>query len=130
MNQLDQLKQVTKVVADTGDFASIRKSQPRDATTNPSLLLKAATMPEYADLVNKTIADAKQEVLNLDASGYVQPVQRTDILALGESAQAAMKQRLDGRSLQNSPGRWSEFRWLTPWVTRLDMNAAAHDAAP
>ena len=61
LTQLDQLKKVTKVVADTGDFASIRKYQPRDATTNPSLLLKAATMPEYAELVNKTIADAKQE---------------------------------------------------------------------
>lgn len=60
-SQLDQLKKITKVVADTGDFASIRKYQPRDATTNPSLLLKAATMPEYAELVNKTIADAKQE---------------------------------------------------------------------
>jgi len=59
--QLEQLKRMTKVVADTGDFASIRKYQPRDATTNPSLLLKAATMPEYADLVDKTIADAKQE---------------------------------------------------------------------
>ena len=45
LNQLDQLKRFTKVVADTGDFASIRKYQPRDATTNPSLLLKAATMP-------------------------------------------------------------------------------------
>lgn len=58
---LDGLKQHSLIVADTGDFASIRKYQPRDATTNPSLLLKAATMPEYADLVNKTIADAKQE---------------------------------------------------------------------
>jgi len=58
---LDSLKQHSLIVADTGDFASIRKYQPRDATTNPSLLLKAATMPEYADLVNKTIADAKQE---------------------------------------------------------------------
>jgi transaldolase len=61
LTQLDQLKKFTKVVADTGDFASIRKYQPRDATTNPSLLLKAATMPDYAELVNKTIADAKQE---------------------------------------------------------------------
>jgi transaldolase len=60
-NLLDELKRHSVVVADTGDFASIRKYQPRDATTNPSLLLKAATMPEYADLVNKTIADAKQE---------------------------------------------------------------------
>ena len=40
---------------------------------------------------DRLIADAKQEVLNLDASGYVQPVEKTDILVLGESAQAAMK---------------------------------------
>ncbi len=58
---LDQLKQHSVIVADTGDFASIRKYQPRDATTNPSLLLKAAQMPEYAALVDKTLADAKQE---------------------------------------------------------------------
>jgi len=60
-NLLSGLKQHSVVVADTGDFDSIRKYQPRDATTNPSLLLKAATMPEYAPLVDKTIADARQE---------------------------------------------------------------------
>ncbi len=58
---LDQIKQHSVIVADTGDFASIRKYTPRDATTNPSLLLKAAQMPEYAALVDKTLADAKQE---------------------------------------------------------------------
>ena len=45
-NLLAGLKQHTIVVADTGDFESIRKYQPRDATTNPSLILKAAQMPE------------------------------------------------------------------------------------
>jgi transaldolase len=58
--QLDQLKQFTVVVADTGDFASLKQFAPRDATTNPSLILKAAQMPEYKSLVEKTIADAKQ----------------------------------------------------------------------
>jgi transaldolase len=58
---LSQLKQHSLIVADTGDFESIRKYQPRDTTTNPSLLLKAAQMPEYASLVEKTLADAKQE---------------------------------------------------------------------
>src|SRR6266536_1525337 len=58
---LSQLKQFSVIVADTGDFDSIRKYQPRDTTTNPSLLLKAAQMPEYAALVEKTLADAKQE---------------------------------------------------------------------
>src|SRR5437660_648297 len=58
---LSQLKQFSVIVADTGDFDSIRKYQPRDTTTNPSLLLKAAQMPEYAALVGKAIADAKKE---------------------------------------------------------------------
>ena len=59
MNQLDQLKQFTTVVADTGDFASLKQFAPRDATTNPSLILKAAQMPEYQFLVDKAIADNK-----------------------------------------------------------------------
>ena len=56
--QLDQLKALTTVVADTGDFQSIKVFAPRDATTNPSLILKAAAMPEYAALLDKAIADA------------------------------------------------------------------------
>jgi transaldolase len=63
-NQLDQLKQFTVVVADTGDFASIKQFAPRDATTNPSLILKAAQMPEYQSLVEKAIADARQSTAN------------------------------------------------------------------
>jgi transaldolase len=57
-SQLDQLKQFTVVVADTGDFQSMKAFAPRDATTNPSLILKAAAMPEYAALLDKAIADA------------------------------------------------------------------------
>ena len=56
-NQLDQLKQFTTVVADTGDFASLKQFAPRDATTNPSLIFKAAQMPEYQFIVDKAIAD-------------------------------------------------------------------------
>ena len=56
-NQLDQLKDYTKVVADTGDFATLKQYAPLDATTNPSLILKAALMPEYKHLVEKAIAD-------------------------------------------------------------------------
>lgn len=58
-NQLDQLKQITTVVADTGDFASLKQYAPQDATTNPSLILKAAQMPEYQWLVDKAIADGR-----------------------------------------------------------------------
>ena len=59
-SQLDQLKQFTVVVADTGDFATLKQYAPRDATTNPSLILKAAQMPEYAWLVDKAITDARK----------------------------------------------------------------------
>ncbi len=59
-SQLDQLKQFTIVVADTGDFATLKQYAPRDATTNPSLILKAALMPEYAWLVDKAITDARK----------------------------------------------------------------------
>jgi len=57
--QLDQLKAFTTVVADTGDFASIKQYAPQDATTNPSLIFKAASMPDYAWLVDKALADSK-----------------------------------------------------------------------
>jgi transaldolase len=57
---LSQLKQHSTIVADTGDFSSLRKYQPRDATTNPSLLLKAAEMPEYSDLIARTLAESRK----------------------------------------------------------------------
>ena len=59
MNQLEQLKQFTKVVADTGDFQSIKAYAPQDATTNPSLILKAVQKPEYLPLLQKAVAESK-----------------------------------------------------------------------
>ncbi len=56
---LSQLKQFSVIVADTGDFESIRKYQPRDATTNPTLLQKAAEMPEYGELVKRVLREVK-----------------------------------------------------------------------
>jgi transaldolase len=56
MSKLDQLKTMTTVVADTGDFESIAEYKPRDATTNPSLLYKAAQMPQYRHLVEEAVA--------------------------------------------------------------------------
>ncbi|MFA6064116.1 MAG: transaldolase [Gallionella sp.] len=60
-NLLAQLKTMTAIVADTGDIEAIRRHIPEDATTNPSLLLKAATLPEYAPLISAAIARAKLE---------------------------------------------------------------------
>lgn len=56
MNQLDALKEMTTVVADTGDFNQIAAFSPRDATTNPSLILKAVQKPEYAHLLKEAVA--------------------------------------------------------------------------
>ena len=56
MNQLDQLKQFTTVVADSGDFKQLAQYAPRDATTNPSLILKAVQKPDYAPLLHAAVA--------------------------------------------------------------------------
>ena len=63
-NQLDQLKAFTTVVADTGDFASIKKYSPQDATTNPTLIYKAVQLDEYKPLLEKAIADNKSSTLS------------------------------------------------------------------
>src|SRR5215510_15697290 len=60
LTQLEQLKRMTKVVADTGDFGTLKEYAPQDATTNPSLIFKAAQMPEYKQLVEKTISDTRK----------------------------------------------------------------------
>ncbi|HEX7862055.1 MAG TPA: transaldolase [Verrucomicrobiae bacterium] len=67
---LSQLKQFSIIVADTGDFESIRKYQPRDATTNPTLLQKAAEMPEYSELVQRVLREVK--TTSIPASQHVQ----------------------------------------------------------
>ncbi len=64
MNQLDALKQFTTVVADTGDFLQIAQFKPRDATTNPSLILKAVQRPDYAPLLTQTMATYGQRPLD------------------------------------------------------------------
>jgi transaldolase len=64
LSQLDQLKKLTKVVADTGDFESMRAYKPQDATTNPSLILQAVTKPEYAPILDRVIADRKNAGLS------------------------------------------------------------------
>lgn len=60
-NQLQALREVTTVVADTGDIEAIKKYQPVDATTNPSLLLKAAEMPQYQSHLVSAVAWAKEQ---------------------------------------------------------------------
>lgn len=60
-NQLDSLRELTVVVADTGDIDAIRQYKPEDATTNPSLILSAAALPQYAPLIDEAITYGKQQ---------------------------------------------------------------------
>jgi transaldolase len=64
LSQLDQLKKFTKVVADTGDFESIKDFKPQDATTNPSLIYAATQKPQYVHLLDEVIADRKNSGLS------------------------------------------------------------------
>ena len=64
LNQLDQLKKFTKVVADTADFESIKEFKPQDATTNPSLVYAATQKQEYAHLVDEVLTDRKKSGLS------------------------------------------------------------------
>ena len=77
-NLLDQLKSMTTIVADTGDVEAIKTVKPVDATTNPSLLLKASTLPQYAHLIEESIAHAKK----LGGSKEVQIENAADKLAV------------------------------------------------
>lgn len=93
MNQLDGIKQFTTVVADSGDIESIRHYQPEDATTNPSLLLKAAGLEHYAHLIDDAIAFAKRHA----GSREEQVVNACDKLAVNFGAEI----------LKSIPGRVS-----------------------
>ncbi len=64
LNQLDQLKKFTKVVADTADFESIKDFKPQDATTNPSLVYAATQKPAYAHLLEEVLAEQKKSALS------------------------------------------------------------------
>src|ERR1700741_1263990 len=64
MNQLDQLKAFTVVVADTGNFRQMAQYAPRDATTNPSLILKAVQQADYAPLLSDTLADHRKQPID------------------------------------------------------------------
>ena len=95
-NKLEQLRKLTTVVADTGEIDAIKKYQPEDATTNPSLILKAAQIEEYAPLINASIDYAKTQ-----SSDKAQQIQDTcDMLAVNigkeilKPFQAAFLQKL------------------------------------
>ncbi|MDB6124605.1 MAG: transaldolase [Pedosphaera sp.] len=81
LSQLDQLKKFTKVVADTGDFDSIKEFAPQDATTNPSLILKAAQMPAYKHILDEVIAANKSS--NLTGKALVEQIMDDILVSFG-----------------------------------------------
>ncbi|BDT66604.1 transaldolase [Comamonadaceae bacterium OS-1] len=81
MNQLDQLRQCTTVVADTGDFLQLAQFAPQDATTNPSLVLKAVQLPAYRPLLERVVAAHAQE-FTADIADHVLVAFGVEILKL------------------------------------------------
>jgi transaldolase len=81
LSQLDQLKKLTTVVADTGDFESMREFKPRDATTNPSLILAAVSKPQYMPILDKVITDRKD--CNLRGSKQIEDIIDNVLIAFG-----------------------------------------------
>jgi transaldolase len=80
-NLLEQLREMTVVVADTGDIQAIETFKPRDATTNPSLITAAAQMPQYQDIVDATLKQAKLDA-GADASNETILTLAFDLLAV------------------------------------------------
>src|SRR5438094_7357868 len=72
LNQLEQIKKFSKVVADTGDFESIRKFEPEDATTNPSLIYQATQKREYQHLLDEVIAERRRS--NLSGAAQIEDI--------------------------------------------------------
>jgi len=83
MSQLDEFKKYTVVVADTGDIDSIKQFSPEDATTNPSLVLKAAQLPQYKYLIDSAIEIAKK----LGGSKEAQLINASDQVAVNIGAE-------------------------------------------
>ena len=79
MNQLEALKAMTIVVADTGDIEAIRQYQPEDATTNPSLILSAAALPQYAPLIDNAIAYGKKQSDDLEILTFIPGRSSTEV---------------------------------------------------
>ncbi|MFT6268614.1 MAG: transaldolase [Alphaproteobacteria bacterium] len=105
-NQLESLRAITTVVADTGDIEAIKKYTPVDATTNPSLLLKAASLPQYANLIDQSIEFAKGQ----------SDVQSEQLAAAGDKLSVLIGQEI----LSVIPGRIS-----TEVDARLSFNTQA-----
>jgi transaldolase len=120
-SQLEQLKRFTRVVADTGDFGQLKAYTPEDATTNPTLILKAALKPEYQPLVEQALLENKNKARSLDDT------MRTLLVLFGieilkivpgrVSTETSAKDAFDAAALVNE-GRWFIERYAKAGIPR------------
>lgn len=122
-NKLEQLRKLTTVVADTGEIDAIKKYQPEDATTNPSLILKAAQIEEYAPLINASIDYAKSQ-----SSDKAQQVQDTcDMLAVNigkeilKTIPGRISTEVDARLSYDTQGSVAKARQLVKMYNDADI---------
>jgi transaldolase len=123
MNHLESLQRHTVVVADTGDIEAIRRFRPRDATTNPSLLLKAAQMPRYRGLVD----DALERAQHATGAGAARVSAFVDALAVGfgreilELVPGRVSTEVDASLSFDTAGTIAKARGLISLYARADV---------
>ncbi len=126
-NLLEQLKQYTIVVADTGDIQAIEKFKPRDATTNPSLITAAAQMPQYQKIVDETLKEARRELGEAASSEEVAKL-AVDWLAVAfgkkilEIIPGRVSTEVDARLSYDTEGTVNKARYLISLYEKAGVN--------
>ena len=124
MNQLDQLKAMTDVVADTGDIGAIKQFAPMDATTNPSLILGAMELPDFAGLVSQVRKDVPRE---LDTQSQKRWATRALAIGIGASILEMIPGRVstevDARLSFDQQGTVDEAKRLIEGYAKLGINS-------
>ena len=124
MNQLDQLKAMTDVVADTGDIGAIKQFAPMDATTNPSLILSAMELPDFAGLVSQVRKDVPRE---LDTQSQKRWATRALAIGIGASILEMIPGRVstevDARLSFDQQGTVDEAKQLIEGYAKLGINS-------
>ena len=124
MNQLDQLKAMTDVVADTGDIGAIKQFAPMDATTNPSLILSAMELPDFAGLVSQVRKDVPRE---LDSQSQKRWATRALAIGIGASILEMIPGRVstevDARLSFDQQGTVDEAKRLIEGYAKLGINS-------
>lgn len=125
---LEQLKQVTMVVADTGDFELIKKYKPVDATTNPNLILKVVKEQKYSNLVAKTISKVKANNPDLNSDDLVKEIAIEILVSFGikilDVIEGKVSSEVDARVSFNSAATIDYAKRI---IARYESNGISKD---